>query len=133
MSGYEFRRAPRPRPDKEHVYALDVIYPPGSIVYRPLMDGCPAEWWFNPDWKPTGWVPDDDYIAEFGTVKFVWPKARRIYVSRTAAQRRARLLESYGATVRILRSPCIEWEEAPRRKKPARTLESYFFGEDTHR
>lgn len=133
MSGYISRMAPEPRPEKEYVYSLDVIYPPGAIIPTQRGVGFPVVWQFNPDWKPDGWVPDEDYIAQFGTVRFIWPKVRRIYASRSSAVTRADLLEHYGATVRVLRSQRIDWEEAPRRKKPVRTLEEYFFGEEQKR
>lgn len=130
MSGYIGRRAPGPRPEKEFVYALDVVYPPGAIIPTQVDVGFPVVWEFNRDWKPEGWVPDEEYIERFGTIRFIWPIVRRIYASRTSAVDRANLLESYGATVRVLRSQRIEWEEAPRRKKPVRTLEEYFFGKE---
>ncbi len=77
------------------LYRLDVTYPEGSDAY---------------DWEPPGWAPEyspDPYSDD----RFVWPTAKRLYTSKSGARTRARLLESYGATVRIVASEPVVWPE----------------------
>lgn len=72
-----------------YVYRLDVLYPEGSNA---------------PGWEPPGWEPDNPEYEE----AFRWP-AVRLYLSRSGALARAKLLESYGAKVQIVPSCAVDW------------------------
>lgn len=92
-----------------YLYRLRVSYPEGS--HR-------TESWFGEDvlvpvdgWAPPGWRPTPEYMAQFGTDGFIWPKANQIWRARSSAKRRAELLESYGATVVVERSSRITWPD----------------------
>lgn len=71
-------------------------------------------------WEPDGWQDVLDSVDEYShpslrdTVKdggtFFWPRAERVYLSRSTATRRAKLLRSYGATAYVMRGR-VEWEE----------------------
>lgn len=92
----------------DYVWQLDVTYPEGSYREHPLFGQL-----MDCSWQPPGWEPDEDYISQFGTGRFVWPAVRRFYLSRSSAVKRANLLESYGARVRLMRSQALEFEERP--------------------
>ncbi|WP_261899388.1 hypothetical protein [Mycobacterium marinum] len=47
-----------------------------------------------------------------GTDEFVWPVTNKVYGSRSTAQKRADLLESYGATAIVERSSRISWPDS---------------------
>lgn len=87
------------------LYRLDVTYPEGS--QRPG--------WEPPDWRE-GLAEDIGRAGQGGLsgcgadwcADFTWPR-RRLYVSKTAARARKRLLERFGATVTIERSLPVEW------------------------
>lgn len=64
-----------------------------------------------PGWRPPGWRPVGNYTQIMGTDEFVWPVTHHTYGSRSTAQKRARLLESYGAAVVIERSSRITWPD----------------------
>lgn len=87
---------------REYVWKLDVEYPEGAQDD----DGR-----FVDDWEPEGWDPSPQYVEQYRTREFYWPKIERIYRTRDAAVRRAQLLERYGATVHLLRSRPLAWEE----------------------
>lgn len=87
-----------------HIYRLDVLYPEGSR--------------FDPEhpedrrwdhWEPPGGTWDPGYSAdpEYDD-RFRWP-AERLYLSSSAAKRRAALFEKYGAKVTIERSEPVTW------------------------
>lgn len=65
------------------------------------------------EWVPDGWLSDPEnraeWIARHGDDRFFWPKSGLIYKSRSAAQARADLIESYGATAVVLVSE-PEWK-----------------------
>jgi hypothetical protein len=76
------------------IHRLVVTYPEGSL---------------EPGWEPKGWEPR--YTGPEGDEDtFTWPP-RHHYLSRTAAERRQRLLEGWGATVIIETSEPITWPE----------------------
>lgn len=94
----------------EYVWKLDVEYPADSLY----PDDVEPEWLAGRrryDWEPEGWEADEEYIHRYGTDEFFWPKVERVYRTRDTAVRRAQLLEKYGATVHLLRSKPLEWEE----------------------
>lgn len=57
-------------------------------------------------WQPVGWLSDAEARAEWierhGDARFFWPKTGLVYKSRSAAQNRADLIESYGARAEVL-------------------------------
>lgn len=71
------------------VWRLDVTYPEGSDA---------------PDWEPANWIPTYD-PEDRG---FEWPRLR-LYLSRSGAESRAKLLRGYGATVTVVGSEPVEW------------------------
>lgn len=80
-----------------HVFRLDVTYPEGSR---------------GPGWEPPGWV---DYVVTNGpdggaleNAEFRWP-AERMFLSRSGANQRAKLLRGYGAKVTLVPSLPVEW------------------------
>ncbi|WVX88111.1 hypothetical protein SEA_LITNINMCQUEEN_54 [Gordonia phage LitninMcQueen] len=91
---------------RDYVWTLRVDYPAEAMQDHPLFGEM-----LDPDWRPAGWEPSDEYVNQFGTEDFVWPKVRRFYLSRSTAVSRAVLLERFGATVRLLRSQPLEFEE----------------------
>lgn len=70
-----------------YVYRLNIKFPPGSD---------------QPGWRPadydTTWLPEDADLRVFS-----WPK-RRLYLSASAAEKRAAMLRRWGCTVGIDRS-----------------------------
>ncbi len=58
------------------------------------------------EWRPDGWLADPEqraaWVDRHGDDRFFWPKSKLIYKSRSAAQARADLIESYGATAEVL-------------------------------
>ena len=93
----------------------------GDFLYRVRVTSYPAESHHEVDyggelvtepvagWQPPGWRPEGNYAEIMGTADFVWPVTNRVYGSRSTAAKRARLLESYGATAIVERSSQIEW------------------------
>lgn len=94
----------------DYLYRVRVIrYPDGA--FEPI---APDVWIPVPGWRPPGWRPVGNYTEIMGTDEFVWPVTNKVYGSRSTAQKRASLLESFGATVAVERSSRITW--------PAETL-----------
>lgn len=91
---------------RDYVWQLEVEYPAEAYYEHPFMGRV-----LDPTWRPAAWVADDEYVSRFGSEAFVWPSVRRFYLSRSSAVRRANLLESYGAQVRLLRSQPLEFVE----------------------
>lgn len=89
---------------KDYVWQLAVEYPAEAYYEH-------ASQVLDPDWKPKGWEPNEEYESRFGTEQFIWPAVRRFYLSRSSAVNRANLLESYGARARLMRSQLLEFEE----------------------
>lgn len=124
MSTVNLTRRSEPR---RYVYRIEVVYPPGAIQeVQPHPEEYPefVIRRFDPNWAPPGWDPDEQYLRRFGTTRFIWPKVRGIYASRTAAAERAALLERYGAFTMIHRSKPLEWVESPSRAKAASRKEA---------
>ena len=91
---------------RDYVWKLDVEYPADSYYEHEYLGEV-----LNPNWSPSNWDPDDEYVSRFGTEQFIWPSVRRYYLSRSCAVDRANLLEFYGAKVRLLRSQPLAFEE----------------------
>lgn len=92
----------------EYLYRVIVIsYPEDSLDFYDH-DG---EKWSEPkpDWQPPGWRPEGNYVEIMGTSEFVWPVTNQVYGSQGTARKRAKLLESYGATAIVERSSQITW------------------------
>lgn len=57
-------------------------------------------------WQPEEWLSDPDQFAwwteKYGDTRFFWPKQDVLYRSRSSAQARANLFESYGAKAEVL-------------------------------
>ncbi|MGN5238076.1 hypothetical protein [Rhodococcus sp. SJ-3] len=96
----------------EYVWKLQVEYPEDCLYPEDHEPGYLAGNQRS-DWKPAGWVADEEWIERYGSEDFFWPKVERIYRSRSAAVRRAQLLERYGAVVKLLRSVPLTFEEKP--------------------
>lgn len=91
-------------PRKAYVYRLAVVYPPTSHYE--------AEGEWDLDWQPENWNPPYyDMSDPEADDSFRWPRANRRYLSRKEAERRAALLESYGAKVAIERSQPVVWAD----------------------
>lgn len=92
----------------DHLYRVRITeYPAGALI--PFVEGkpgdCEVAWVHNPDWTPSSWTP--------ALGRFYWPEDGKPYHRQSTAERRARLLESYGATVVVERSSKIVWPEDP--------------------
>jgi hypothetical protein len=85
------------------VYRLHVTYPEGS--HAP--DGIPVAGWYPADWQPGG-----AYLPEEWPAPFSWPRVH-LYLSKSGAEKRAKLFHSFGATVEIEESRPVEWEASP--------------------
>lgn len=93
----------------EYLYRVRVTsYPEGAFE---CIDADTDTWIPTPGWQPPGWRPVGNYTEIMGTHEFVWPVTNKVYASRTAAKKRAALLESYGATAIVERSNRIVWPE----------------------
>ena len=76
------------------VWKLDVEYPEGSQ---------------EPGWEPEGWaIPEGFGSFDGDDLEFRWP-AERLFLSRSGANQRARLLRGYGAKVTLVPSLPLEW------------------------
>jgi hypothetical protein len=96
----------------DHLYRVRITeYPNGSVepVHYPGDDE--PQWVPVSGWAPPGWKPEGNYIKMLGTSKFVWPSTKKLYRSRSTANKRANLLRSFGATVVIERSNKIVWPD----------------------
>ena len=58
---------------------------------------------------PVGWEPSTAYLERFKTNKFFKPSTDKWYRSRSSAQRRVNLLESYGYLAVVQRSAPVQW------------------------
>lgn len=102
---------PAHQPHSGGYYLYRVVitkYPDGSLFY--YTDGDEEFGQIDPNWEPEGWSPDEYWVAHHGS-KFFWPSTKREYRSKSSAQSRARLIESFGAFTTIQRSSLITWPE----------------------
>ena len=95
---------------EQRLYRLEVTYPEAAMIAAPHAPGDEIVYEFDPEWKPAGWSPTDKWVERFKTTEFFWPNARKLYLSRSGARARAKLLESFGATVEIRRTEPVQWE-----------------------
>lgn len=83
------------------LYTVQIVdYPSEAVLEGSSHDG---ESWSEPiaEWQPDGWP--ERSVELYGEVKpFFWPSTKPIYRSRSAAQARADLIESYGAKAVVL-------------------------------
>lgn len=91
---------------REFVWSVRVTaMPEGSI----REDGS-----FDPAWAPENWTEEMASLKRAGIMRpeetdFFWPVMDKVYMARSTAKKRAELLERYGATASIVRSP-LKWE-----------------------
>ena len=94
----------------------------GDYLYRVRVTAYPegafecidedADYWIpTPGWQPPGWRPVGNYTQMLGTDEFVWPVTNQVYAARSTAEKRRKLLESYGATAIVEQSSRITWPE----------------------
>lgn len=94
----------------------------GDYLYRVRVTSYPAgsyectnvdeDYWDPvPGWAPPGWRPAGRYVEMLGTSEFVWPVTNKVYGSKSTADKRRKLLESYGATAVVERSSRITWPD----------------------
>lgn len=100
------------------LYKVEIItYPAGSLSEDSFHDAFALD---DERWSPDGWLADDDerteWIERHGNTRFFWPSTKRLYQSRSGAQARANLIESYGATVEVVESAPIVWLTADVRR-----------------
>lgn len=99
----------------DYLYRVRIVrYPDGSWEPASAVDPDHPEdavWMPVPGWRPPGWRPVGNYTQIMGTDEFVWPVTNKVYASRATAQKRADLLESYGATAVVERSSRISWPD----------------------
>ncbi|GJO50152.1 hypothetical protein [Mycobacterium marinum] len=100
----------------DYLYRVRVVrYPDGAFQHIGPIDREHPEdsiWEPVPGWRPPGWRPVGNYTQIMGTDEFVWPVTNKVYGSRSTAQKRADLLESYGATAIVERSSRISWPDS---------------------
>lgn len=93
-------------------------YPAGALVEDPFDDELSL---YHEGWAPEGWLNDpeayDAWLKRHGNVQFFWPSTKRLYQSRSGAQARAALIESYGAMVEVVESAPIVWLTADVRRR----------------
>ncbi|MCT7369411.1 hypothetical protein [Mycolicibacterium llatzerense] len=92
----------------------------GDYLYRVTVTAYPsgafecvneeADIWIpTPGWQPPGWRPVGNYTQIMGTSEFIWPVTTHVYGSRSTAEKRRKLLQSYGATAVVEQSSRIVW------------------------
>ena len=68
-----------------------------------------GERYYTEEMCPVGWEPNDDYIKQFGTSKWIEPNLDRAWRSRSSAAIRRDILEAAGYKAIIQRSAPIQW------------------------
>lgn len=67
----------------------------------------------DPTWEPEGWLADPERLADWieyhKDAKFFWPTDQKMWGTYRTAQQRARLLESYGASAKVVQSDPLHW------------------------
>lgn len=88
------------------LYLVEITDYPAAAVDVAASAAEEIGFYLDMDWRPDGWLADPEqraaWIARHGDDRFFWPKAGLIYKSRSAAQARVDLIESYGATAVVL-------------------------------
>lgn len=111
----------------DYLYRVRITaYPEGACVLGQFFLPEDEKWYWMPaaGWAPPGWTPSSRYRNTLGGTDFSWPSTKTVYRSLGAARRRARLLESFGASVVIDRSAEIIWPPgAPIKARPSELIE----------
>ncbi len=102
----------------DYLYRVRITaYPNGACVSTLRFAPEANEWHWHDvpvaGWSPRGWTPSPRYRNTIGGDRFSWPDTSKVFRTRAAAVRRARLIESFGASVIIERSREIVWPEVP--------------------
>lgn len=93
-----------------YLYRVQIVSYPEGALKRSEYD--PDSFYEDPDWKPAGWAPDEEWVERFGRgtgTQFFWPSTHKEWKSRSSAMRRKKLIESYGAKCIVQRSAQIAW------------------------
>lgn len=92
-----------------------------DYLYRVLITEYP-EGSTVPGWEPPGWpgAYPDAPVDEDGM--FRWPSVAHPYLSKSGAQRRRRVVESYGATAVVQKSGPVTWPEGYAETVPGRRV-----------
>jgi len=113
------------------LYKVEIVaYPPSAAAHYAKDEALRerirrsqpiADWEFQLDgWVPKGWLTDPEeraaWLERHGNAQFFWPSTKRLYQSRSGAQSRAALIESYGAKVEVVESMPIVWLTADVRR-----------------
>ena len=111
------------------LYKVEITALPAAAMRRDESDPTGDTLVIDETWAPHDWLADDDqrsaWIERHGDTRFFWPATGRLYQSRSGAQARARLIESYGATVAVVESELIVWlTPEVRRARRIEALES---------
>ncbi|SEE20916.1 hypothetical protein SAMN04489740_0886 [Arthrobacter alpinus] len=110
--------------DRTRLYRVHITsYPAGSWAKYEFPDGTGCDPTLSTSWTPEGWDSDPRSKDRDGnTGDFWWPSTSRTYASRSAAQERAALVESYGATAIVLETAAawVPLEEATANRKKVR-------------
>ncbi len=102
---------PEHQPQVGGYYLYRVVitrYPDGALFYYDADGETFGD--VDPAWEPEGWNPDEEWVAQYGR-EFFWPSTKREYRSEKAAKSRAKLIEHFGATAKVVRSSLITWPE----------------------
>lgn len=108
--------------DRQRLYRVHITtYPAGSWAQFGFPDGTDCTPTLRSSWKPEGWDTHPLSTDRDGNpIDFHWPSTSRTYASRSAAQERATLIETYGATAVVLETDA-DWvpleDAAANRKK----------------
>ena len=93
----------------DYLYRVTVTsYPEGAFT---CLNEDADIWIPTPGWQPNGWRPVGNYTEIMGTSEFIWPVTSHVYGARSTAEKRRKLLESYGATTVVERSSRITWPD----------------------
>lgn len=98
----------------DYLYRVRITaYPEGACVLTQPFGPQSDKWYWIPvsGWAPPGWTPSTRYRNSLGGEAFRWPSTKTCYRTVAAARRRARLLESFGASVVIDRSNALVWPD----------------------
>lgn len=110
--------------DRPRLYRVHITsYPAGSWGQFRFPDGEVWDPTLRASWKPEGWGDDPRSKGNDGNASdFWWPSTNRSYPSRSAAQERAALIESYGATAVVLETEAhwVPLKEAAANRKTER-------------
>lgn len=93
----------------EYLWRVQIVgMPEDALLSYTTSDG-ETDTFLDDEWSPDGWAPTAEYVERMGTGRFIWPTTNKTWKSRSSAAERARLLESFGATVVVQRSGPVVW------------------------